>query len=125
MYTICYANLNFAFLSSKLILHFHLDPDNTNSAGSPVADSKSLPDVVFVISHKHDKTKNGLEKLHSMFEMTNPSSGGDVPTPKKNVTSEIPEDIKQMYANDPELENCLKWKGKKNKLMVQKLPCSA
>ena len=65
-----------------------------------------------------------------MFKMSNPSSGGDAPTPKKNVTFEIPEDIKEMYANDPELEsyvlehieeeklekmrNSLKLKSKKN-----------
>lgn len=48
------------------------------------------------------KTANGLEKLKSLLK-TNFTKGDG--TPRKSVSFQIPEDIKKLYEDDPEIEN--------------------
>ena len=50
------------------------------------------------------KTATGVEKLKSMFKNFQNTGDG---TPKKSVKFEIPDDIKKLYADDPDVENYL------------------
>ena len=50
---------------------------------------------VFVI-----KTANGLEKFKSIFKSFQKPDG----SPRKHVKFQIPEDVKMLYEDDPEME---------------------
>ena len=55
------------------------------------------------MSSSCEKTQSGIEKLKSLFK-TN-FGVGEGAAPKKRVSFEIPDDIKQLYQDDPEVES--------------------